>query len=435
MTTATADEDLVVTPTQALPESRGRRIGSGSFLIVLGALVAVFLGLTLDSSATAHQRLGADHVRHVPTIVFPGRISNIVIGVILAVVGIYQIAVGFPRKRFVPMLSACLGLATLAFFIWMSARGTGNEIDVVGLLVSTIALTVPLILGALSGIMCERSGVINIAIEGQMLFGAWTSALVGSILGSQLGSAIGIVAGALAGSLLGAMLAVFAIRYAVNQVVLGVVLNVFAAGMTGYLYDAFMQPHTEALNNPDILNPINIPLLSDIPVIGPLFFQANLIVYIAYVLIAVVDIWLFRTRWGLRTRAVGEHPRAADTVGIKVLAMRYRNVIIGGAIAGVGGAYFTVGSVGQFQKNITVGDGFIALAAVIFGGWKPIGALWAALLFGFTTASQTLISQYVDFIPSNGVAMLPYLVTILAVAGLIGNVRAPAADGQPYTKE
>ena len=180
--------------------------------------------------------------------------------------------------------------------------------------------------------MCERSGVINVAIEGQMLAGAWTAALIGTLIGATAG----MVAGAFAGALIGSLLAVFAIRYLVNQVVLGVVLNVFAAGLTGFFYDAFMQPHAAALNEPPLLENIKIPLLGDIPVIGPLFFDTTVIVYLTYVLIVAVDVWLFRTRWGLRTRAVGEHPKAADTVGIKVLAMRYRNVIIGGAIAGLG---------------------------------------------------------------------------------------------------
>jgi ABC-type uncharacterized transport system permease subunit len=232
---------------------------------------------------------------------------------------------------------------------------------------------------------------------------------------------------------MGWILAVFAIRYLVNQVVLGVVLNVFAAGLTGFFYDAFMQDHVEALNQVSLLDPINIPLLSKIPVVGPLLFQANIIVYITYVLIVVVDIALFRTRWGLRTRALGEHPKAADTVGIKVLAMRYRNVIMAGAIAGLAGSYFTF-QVGAFAKNITSGYGFIALAAVIFGRWSPRGAVAAALLFGFTTALQTTLSINVPSIPSNFVAMLPYLATIFAVAGLVGRVRAPAADGEPYVK-
>jgi ABC-type uncharacterized transport system permease subunit len=402
--TATADHELVLSPTHELPETMRRRLVSGAFLLVLGVLVAVFLGLSVHTGHDARLRLGAADTAHVPTIVLPGLVTNVLLGLVIAAAGVYQAAVGFGRKRFVQILASGLGLAVFAFLVWMSARGSGFTIDLVGLLndQGTIGLTVPLILGALAGILCERSGVINVAIEGQMLAGAWSSALVGSIIGSQFGSMVGLLAGAFAGAIMGWILAVFSIRYLVNQVVLGVVLNVFAAGLTGFLYDAFMQPHTDALNTPQVLNPINIPLLSKIPVIGPLFFQANLVVYVAYVLIVVVDIWLFRTRWGLRTRAVGEHPKAADTVGIKVLATRYR--------------------------------GFIALAAVIFGRWSPRGALGASLLFGFSTAIQPLIGSHVSFIPSNVVAMLPYLATIFAVAGLVGRVRAPAADGEPYVK-
>jgi simple sugar transport system permease protein len=195
-----------------------------------------------------------------------------------------------------------------------------------------------------------------------------------------------------------------------------------------------MVPYGDTLNNPATFNPVKIPLLGDIPVIGPLLFDNIILVYITYVLIVLVDVWLFRTRWGLRTRAVGEHPKAADTVGIRVLRVRYRNVIMGGAVAGLGGAYFTLGSVGAFSKNITSGNGFIALAALIFGRWSPRGAVGAALLFGFASALQTMLSINVPLIPSNFLAMLPYLATILAVAGLVGKVRAPAADGEPYVK-
>jgi len=203
------------------------------------------------------------------------------------------------------------------------------------------------------------------------------------------------------------------------------------------VYDALMQPNADALNNPRIFDPISVPLLSKIPILGPLLFEANIIVYLMYVLIIVVDVALFRTRWGLRTRAVGEHPKAADTVGIKVLAMRYRNVVMGGAVAGLAGAYLTLGSVGAFSKNISSGKGFIALAAVIFGRWSPRGAIAAALLFGFSDALATVLSftQTPVTIPSNFLVMLPYLATLFAVAGLVGRVQAPAADGEPYVKE
>jgi simple sugar transport system permease protein len=264
-----------------------------------------------------------------------------------------------------------------------------------------------------------------------MLAGAWAAALIGSITVTW----VGLFGGLAAGAFMGVLLALFAIRYLVNQVVLGVVLNVLAAGLTGFLFDAFMQNNPDKLNNPGVLGKIDIPVLHSIPIIGPLLFEANIVVYLTYLLIIAVDVALFRTRWGLRTRAVGEHPKAADTVGIKVLAMRYRNVIIGSAIAGLGGAYFTIGSVGGFTKNISSGNGFIALAAVIFGRWSPRGATAAALLFGFAIAVQNNLSINVHGIPSYFVQMLPYLATIVAVAGLVGKVRAPAADGEPYVKQ
>lgn len=235
---------------------------------------------------------------------------------------------------------------------------------------------------------------------------------------------------------MGALLAVFAIKYVVNQVVLGVVINAFALGITGFGYDALMQSDPSAYNEPGFFAPIRIPVLADIPVIGQLFFNVNIIVYMTYILIIVIDVALFRTRWGLRTRAVGEHPKAADTVGIKVLRTRYRNVIMGGVVAGLGGAFLTIGAIGGFTKDISSGKGFIALAAVIFGKWSPRGAIGAALLFGFADALQSLLSVAGTPvpIPSNFLLMLPYLATLFAVAGLVGRVQAPAADGEPYVK-
>jgi simple sugar transport system permease protein len=231
------------------------------------------------------------------------------------------------------------------------------------------------------------------------------------------------------------VLAVLSIRYLVDQIVVGVVLNLFALGLTGFLTDRVLVPHQQTLNTPNVFEPIPIPLLSKIPVIGPVLFNQNIFVYLMFVLLAVVHVALFRTRWGLRVRAVGEHPRAADTVGIRVLAVRYRNVILGGMMAGLGGAYFTLGSVGSFSKNMTSGRGFIALAAMIFGHWSPLGAFAAALLFGFADALQSILAVLSVPIPSQFLLMAPYIATILAVAGLVGRVRPPAADGQPYTKQ
>ena len=295
-------------------------------------------------------------------------------------------------------------------------------------------LSIPLILGAMAGILCERTGVINVAIEGQMLVGAFAGAL-GASVANNLG--VGIAAAMVAGGVIGLLLAVFSIRFLVNQVVLGVVLNALALGLTGYGFDALMQTNSARYNSPAVLPKWQIPGLSDIPVIGRPLFDANFIVYATYVLIIAVDVALFRTRWGLRTRAVGEHPKAADTVGIKVRGLRYWNVVLGGLVAGLAGAYLTIGSSGAFAKSptgMTSGRGFIALAAVIFGRWSPRGAVGAALLFGFTSELQTLLSAIGTpvSIPSDFLLMLPYLVTLLAVAGLVGRVQAPAADGEPY---
>jgi simple sugar transport system permease protein len=418
-------EHVVIRP----PVSRAQRLGAGITLVVLGLITIWRFGINGHHDQDATIRLGALNAGNVPEFTVPAVPVAWVAGVVTVLLGLVWLM--WPRRRwFGLIMGAGIFLFVVALICWLASASSFAFVDVVGLLTSSINLAVPLILGALCGVMCERSAVINVAIEGQMLAGAWTAALIGTVMGA----AAGILAGAFAGALMGFLLAVFAIRYLVNQVVLGVVLNVLAAGLTGFFYDAFMQPHTAALNQPPLLENHKIPLLGDIPVIGPLLFDTSAIVYITYVLIVVVDVWLFRTRWGLRTRAVGEHPKAADTVGIRVLAMRYRNVIIGGAIAGIGGSYF-IFQVGQFQKNITSGQGFIALAALIFGRWSPRGAVAAALLFGFASAMQVTLSINAPAIPSAFVAMVPYVATILAVAGLVGRVRAPAADGEPYVKE
>jgi simple sugar transport system permease protein len=245
---------------------------------------------------------------------------------------------------------------------------------------------------------------------------------------------LGLICGALAGSLVGVLLAVFAIGYRVDQVVLGVVLNTLVLGLTGYLFDGLMVPYQNTLNSPATFAAIKIPLLGDIPIIGPIFFDATIFLYLTYIALAGVQVGLFSTRWGLRTRAIGEHPIAADTVGINVIAMRYRNVIAAGLIAGVGGAYFTIGSVGAFGADMTSGEGYIALAAMIFGRYTPIGAISAALLFGFTTQLQSIMSTLNTPIQSNLLLATPYVITIIVLAGLVGKVRGPRAEGIPYIK-
>jgi simple sugar transport system permease protein len=280
-------------------------------------------------------------------------------------------------------------------------------------------------------VLCERSGVINVAIEGQLLTGAFAGALFGSIFSSNVA---GLIAAAIGGLFIAALLAVLAIRYLVDQVVLGVVLNLFALGLTGFVFTQLMAPHQDKYNFVTVFPTWPIPGLQDIPILGPALFQGSIFLYLAIILVIVVHVGLFYTRWGLRTRAVGEHPTAADTVGIRVLWTRYRNVLIAGLIAGVGGAYLVLGDVGNFNANQTNGKGFIALAALIFGRWSPVGATLAALLFGFTTALAQTLGSIGSAIPQEFLSMLPYLATIVAVAGLVGRVRAPAADGQPYIK-
>jgi simple sugar transport system permease protein len=317
----------------------------------------------------------------------------------------------------------------VSFLCWSDAGRI--PLPFVSLMQTTMLASIPLVLGALSGCLCERSGVINIAIEGQLLLGAFAGAVIASAFGSIW---LGLVTGSLAGGLLGALLAVFAIRYLVDQIILGVVLNVFASGLTGYLYDQALVPYENRLNSPPTFNSIKIPVLGDIPIIGPILFDSTIFLYITYAAVALVHIGLFKTRWGLRVRAVGEHPTAADTVGIRVLFTRYRNVILGGLVAGIGGASLTIGSVGSFGKDISSGQGYIALAAMIFGRWTPLGATGAALLFGFSVALANVLGTIGCPIPSDFLLMLPYVATIIAVAGFVGRSQAPKADGQPYVK-
>ena len=327
-----------------------------------------------------------------------------------------------------------IGVAVFAFVIsliaWASA-GQAIPFNVVNLLSGTLNVSIPIMLGALTGVICSTSGVINIAIEGQLLLGAFCAAIATSVTGSLW---LGLVCGALAGSLVAVLLGVFAIRFLVNQVVLGVVLNTLVLGLTGYLYNAIMVPYGDTLNNPNTFSPWKVPGLADIPIIGPVFFDSTVFLYLTYLILAVVQVGLFRTRWGLRTRAIGEHPLAADTVGIRVLAMQYRNVILAGLIAGIGGAYFTIGSVGSFGINMTSGEGYIALAAMIFGRYTPFGAIGAALLFGFTTQLQSILASINVPIDSNLLLLTPYVVTIVVLAGLVGKVRGPRAEGVPFVK-
>ena len=326
------------------------------------------------------------------------------------------------------MIAVVLVCFAVSLLCWADAGAI--PLNVIIIMQGTLTASIPLILGALAGCLSERSGVINIAIEGQLLFGAFAAAIVASAFG---GLWIGLVAGSLAGGIVGLLLAAFAIAFLMDQIILGVVLNVLALGMTDYLYDRLMAQNP-SYNTGITFGAIKIPLLSQIPIIGPIFFDSTMFLYITYVAIIVIQVAMFHSRWGLRVRAVGEHPTAADTVGINVLWTRYRNVILGGLLAGIGGAFLTIGSVGSFNPDISSGFGYIALAALIFGRWTPLGSLAAALLFGFCLELALVLPTVNSVLPPPIMNMAPYVATIIAVAGLVGKVRAPKADGQPYVK-
>jgi ABC-type uncharacterized transport system permease subunit len=403
--------------------------------IVLGifAILAIFFFVILGRDGTVTFTFTASHAdsAKLPQIVLPVRATGIVVSIIAVLMAIGS-ALWVRQYRKTPLWYIALFsiILLIGFLTWATA---GNTLPITGLLAGSLALSVPIIFGALGGVISERVGVVDVAIEGQMLAGAFVSAMVASITRSLFA---GLLAAMVAGVLVSFVLAAFSIKYLVDQVIVGVVLNVFVLGLTSFFYSTVMTSNASLLNSPPQFNPISIPLLSSIPVIGPVLFQQTIIVYIMYFAVALVFIGLFYTRWGLRLRAVGEHPQAADTVGINVTGTRFWNVSLAGAVAGLGGAYFTLGSVGAFSKDITSGEGFIALAAVIFGRWNPIRATLAALLFGFATNLQYVLGQLQSPspVPSDFLLMLPYLVTIIAVAGLVGQSRGPAASGKPYIK-
>ena len=293
-------------------------------------------------------------------------------------------------------------------------------------LASTVRQSTPLVLGALCGLMGERAAVINIGIEGQMLLAAFVGFLANVYTGNLF---VAVLAGVLTGAVLGALLAFMSVTLKIDQIIGGTVINILALGLTGYFY-------TAGLTTKGKLLPIPLGPLAKIPLIGPVLFNNPPITYATIVLVFLVHYVLFHTRWGLRTRAVGEHPRAADTVGINVYMVRYVNVTIGGAIAGLAGAFLTLEAVGSFERAMTNGRGFVALAVMIFGKWTPIGSWGAALLFGLASAVQTQLQFAGEVnIPHQFIGMLPYLLTIIVLAGFGGRARPPAADGVPYEKE
>lgn len=397
------------------------------------ALVLIVFGLLAPAGASSTIDLNSDGVPlKFDPLVLPTMVTNLIIGVILAgitVIAFLRTAAGVKLPMWVMVVFGILWVWALIVFI-----GANANVPLTWLLTGTLAISTPLIFGSMAGLVSERVGVVNIAIEGQLLAGAFTSALIGSMTGNPF---LGLLGAILAGMLVSLILAVFSIRYLVEQVVVGVVINMLVIGLTNFLYSGVMTRDSGFLNTiaqNEKYPRFAIPLLSDIPVIGPLLFDNTFIVYLMFLTVPALTFALFKTRWGLRLRAVGEHPKAADTVGIKVNKTRFWNVLLSGAIAGAGGSFFTLGSVGSFSQEMTSGQGYIALAALIFGRWHPVYATLAALLFGFASNLKTLVSQVGANIPPEFMAMIPYIVTILAVAGFVGQSRGPAAAGKPYVK-
>jgi len=353
----------------------------------------------------------------------PTRESLYLFGALSFFVGGWQLYRGFRSLNVV--LGTAAFLVISSFLVWLTADGS---INLSGLLKTTLVSATPLTLGALSGIFCERAGVINIAIEGMMLFGAFAAIAAASITGNHW---MGMLAAIVTGGIMAALHAVLSITYRVDQIISGTVINILAAAATRYINIRLLQP--AGYSSPGPISLMRVPVLVDVPVLGKLF-ENTPTVFFMLLLVPVVHIILFYTPWGLRTRAVGEHPRAADTVGINVFRMRYINVIIGGLIAGLGGSYFSL-SLGSFEDNMTHGQGFIALAAMIFGNWTPVGAFFAALIFGFADALQGKMQAFKVALPPEFLQMAPYILTMIILGGLIGRVTPPAADGQPYEKQ
>jgi ABC-type uncharacterized transport system permease subunit len=387
------------------PADRTRRLRVGGLMLVF-ALIGLGLAIVTKGGKATFQLVSGDLQDNL--LGLPAQPVAILLGVLGLAAAVAYVLRQVPQ-RYAGWLATALGICFIgAFLCWASA---GKTFPLANQFQGTLNFATPLILGALAGVLCERAGVINIAIEGQFLVGAFTAAVVSSTTNSAIAA---LIAAAATGVVMAALLAVFSIKYLVNQVVLGVVLVVFATGITGFLFDQFLQGDAEKLNTPNVLSAIKIPGLGDIPFIGPILFNQTILVYLTYLAVAVVTFVLFETRWGLRVRSVGEHPKAADTVGIKVKRVRYA---------------------GSFSKEMTAGNGFIALAALIMGRWHPIGATVAALFFGFATQLQSQLQIIQTPIPGELLLMAPYLATIIAVAGLVGRVRAPKADGEPYVTE
>jgi len=390
------------------------------FILSLFLLGSAAYTDTTDISALRFSSLG--------TLSLPTRLTLFILGNITLISSILYLLL----VRHIPGI--CRITLFLNSFIIITASlalaSIERRIDVVGLMTQSLRLAAPIALGAYSGLLSERSGVINIGIEGMMLAAAcvgYTVALYSQNIW------IGLAAAIMGGAVMAGIHAVLSIRFLVDQIVSGVVINILAVGITGFIRRGFIQ--SNPLGSPAVLPIWNIPYLSDIPIIGQILFRHQPMVYAMLILLIFLHVLLFHTTWGLRTRAVGEHPRAADTLGINIFMIRYVNVIASGMIAGLGGAWFSLETVGDFEDLMTGGKGFIALAAMIFGKWNPVGAFFGAMLFGFADAFQIKLQISGVHVPYQFLGMLPYIITMIVLGGVIGRAVAPKADGVPYIRD
>lgn len=345
----------------------------------------------------------------------------------------------------VTTLFALLALVAAYWLLNLVINGQCESKCVVGTLAQMFRLATPIAFAALTGLLCERSGIVNIGIEGQMLMAAMVGYAVNLFTfqffkqimevaaAGNLSRFLAVIAGVISTVLLGLLLAFVSIKYKIDQVIGGTVINILALGVTGYLYRQFLSQNLPA--GPGTFPIIPIPGLSQIPFIGPILFSQKPLTYTMLVLVILIHYMLFYTPWGLRLRSVGEHPRAADTLGINVFKMRYMGVALGSIVAGLGGVWFTLEAVDVFNPQMTNGLGFIGLAAMIFGKYNPFGALVGALIFGLGSSVTSTISIFRPDIPSQIPQMLPYILTIIVLTGVVGRTIPPAAENIPYEKQ
>lgn len=395
----------------------------------MALLVLYFFGLSGKPGDVAFELSRRQDAIQLPSITVDSmQLGTIAGGVMLLVAGL-SVYLSVKNRKTPIWLSIAFGFIGVAALLgWLAA---GNAVPIAFIAGTALVLAVPIILGSMAGVMSERVGITNIAIEGQLLTGAFMAAVVSTITKNY---ALGIFSAMFAAALMSMILAVFAIKYLAQQIIVGVVLNVLVIGITNFLYQQWLTEDSENVNFPGTMDIIKIPLLSDIPVIGPVLFENRLTVYATLLIVPLLWFVMFKTKLGLRARAVGEHPLAADTVGVNVGRTRFWWVTLGGAIAGFGGAALTIGGGGAFGREMSGGLGFIALAVMILGRWHPIYAALAALLFGFSIILRVWANQVSPGIPSDFITMVPYIVTIIAVVGFVGRSRPPKALAQPYTK-